>query len=100
MEEAWRIVDSALQAGTPVFEYEPQAWGPNSLLKKAALMPFVGAQDMLREPQHERGTACARRISAHPEALEGGAETLFQRAAKEVERVSPPGGWNDSVVNH
>ncbi|MEI6971890.1 MAG: glucose-6-phosphate dehydrogenase [bacterium] len=28
VEEAWRIVDPALQAGTPVFEYEPQTWGP------------------------------------------------------------------------
>ena len=40
VEEAWRIVDPALKAGTPVFEYEPQTWGP-----------------------------------------------------KEVERVTPPGGW-------
>ena len=27
VEEAWRIVDPALQAGTPVFEYEPQNVG-------------------------------------------------------------------------
>jgi glucose-6-phosphate 1-dehydrogenase len=40
VEEAWRIVDPALKADTPVFEYEPQTWGP-----------------------------------------------------KEVERVTPPGGW-------
>jgi glucose-6-phosphate 1-dehydrogenase len=45
VEEAWRIVDPALQAGTPVFEYEPQSWGP-----------------------------------------------------KELERVSPPGGWQDPVM--
>jgi glucose-6-phosphate 1-dehydrogenase len=28
VEEAWRIIDPALQAGTPVFEYEPGTWGP------------------------------------------------------------------------
>jgi glucose-6-phosphate 1-dehydrogenase len=48
VEEAWRIVDPALKAGTPVFEYEPKTWGP-----------------------------------------------------KEVEQVTPPGGWQNPVVaNH
>jgi len=28
VEEAWRIVDSALKGGTPVFDYEPGSWGP------------------------------------------------------------------------
>jgi glucose-6-phosphate 1-dehydrogenase len=28
VEEAWRIVDPALQAGTPISEYEPGTWGP------------------------------------------------------------------------
>ena len=28
VEEAWRIVDPVLKAGTPVFEYEPGTWGP------------------------------------------------------------------------
>ena len=28
VEEAWRIVDPAIQAGTPVQEYEPGTWGP------------------------------------------------------------------------
>ena len=45
VEEAWRIVDPALKAGTPVFPYEPRTWGP-----------------------------------------------------KEVERVTPPGGWSDPVL--
>jgi len=45
VEEAWRIVDPALKAGTPVFEYEPQTWGP-----------------------------------------------------REVDRVTPPGGWHDPVM--
>jgi glucose-6-phosphate 1-dehydrogenase len=28
VEEAWRIVDPALEAGTPIYEYEPHTWGP------------------------------------------------------------------------
>src|SRR5262252_972739 len=46
VEEAWRIVDPALKAGTPVYEYEPKTWGPT-----------------------------------------------------EVERVTPPGGWQNPTVN-
>jgi glucose-6-phosphate 1-dehydrogenase len=46
VEEAWRIVDPALKAATPVSEYEPKSWGP-----------------------------------------------------AEVERVTPPGGWQNPVVN-
>jgi glucose-6-phosphate 1-dehydrogenase len=46
VEEAWRIVDPALKAGTPIHEYEPNTWGPS-----------------------------------------------------EGDRVTPPGGWHDPVVN-
>ena len=28
VEEAWRIVDPVLKAGTPLYEYEAQTWGP------------------------------------------------------------------------
>ena len=28
IEEAWRIVDPGLRAGTPVYGYEPGTWGP------------------------------------------------------------------------
>jgi glucose-6-phosphate 1-dehydrogenase len=28
VEEAWRIVDPVLKAGTPVYQYEPNTWGP------------------------------------------------------------------------
>ncbi|HWV99394.1 MAG TPA: glucose-6-phosphate dehydrogenase [Candidatus Acidoferrum sp.] len=45
VEEAWRIVDPVLKAGTPLYEYEPNTWGP-----------------------------------------------------AEVERVAPPGGWQNPVV--
>ena len=31
VEEAWRIVDPALKAVTPVHEYEPKTWGPTEV---------------------------------------------------------------------
>ena len=31
VEEAWRIVDPVLKAGTPVYEYEPNTWGPSEV---------------------------------------------------------------------
>lgn len=31
IEEAWRIVDPVLQAGTPLYEYEPGSWGPKQV---------------------------------------------------------------------
>ena len=34
VEEAWRIVDPVLKAGTPVHEYEPNTWGPAEVDKK------------------------------------------------------------------
>jgi len=30
VEEAWRIVDPAIQASTPILEYEPGTWGPKA----------------------------------------------------------------------
>ncbi len=33
VEEAWRIVDPALKANTPVYEYEPGAWGPEEIVQ-------------------------------------------------------------------
>jgi glucose-6-phosphate 1-dehydrogenase len=33
VEEAWRIVDPVLKAGTPVFEYNPKTWGPTEVDK-------------------------------------------------------------------
>jgi glucose-6-phosphate 1-dehydrogenase len=46
VEEAWRIVDPALKADTPVHDYAAGSWGP----------------------------------------------------AEALERLSPPGGWNDPIV--
>jgi glucose-6-phosphate 1-dehydrogenase len=36
VEEAWRIVDPVLKAGTPVYEYEPGTWGPNEVDSRVA----------------------------------------------------------------
>ena len=43
VEEAWRIVDPVLKAGTPVYEYEPGTWGPKEV--EASVAPPGGWQD-------------------------------------------------------
>ena len=42
VEEAWRIVDPVLSAGTPVYEYKPGTWGPAEL---SAVTPPGGWSD-------------------------------------------------------
>jgi glucose-6-phosphate 1-dehydrogenase len=36
VEEAWRIVDQALKADTPLYEYEEGAWGPSEVNEKVS----------------------------------------------------------------
>jgi glucose-6-phosphate 1-dehydrogenase len=36
VEEAWRIVDPVLKAGTPVIEYDPNSWGPGEVYQKVS----------------------------------------------------------------
>jgi glucose-6-phosphate 1-dehydrogenase len=43
VEEAWRIVDPVLKAGTPVYEYEPGTWGPKEVA--ASVSPPGGWQN-------------------------------------------------------
>ena len=43
VEEAWRIVDPVLKAGTPVYEYEPGTWGPKEV--EQSVTPPGGWQD-------------------------------------------------------
>jgi glucose-6-phosphate 1-dehydrogenase len=43
VEEAWRIVDPVLKAGTPVFDYEPGSWGPDMV--EQMVMPPGGWQN-------------------------------------------------------
>jgi glucose-6-phosphate 1-dehydrogenase len=43
VEEAWRIVDPVLKAGTAVYEYEPGTWGPKEA--DAGISPPGGWQN-------------------------------------------------------
>jgi glucose-6-phosphate 1-dehydrogenase len=36
VEEAWRIVDPALKAPTPVYEHEPNTWGPSEVEQRVS----------------------------------------------------------------
>ena len=36
VEEAWRIVDPVLKAGTPVYEYESGSWGPGEVERQVS----------------------------------------------------------------
>jgi glucose-6-phosphate 1-dehydrogenase len=47
VEEAWRIVDPVLKAGTPVYEYEPNTWGPAEVDRMVS--PPGGWQDPVME---------------------------------------------------
>jgi glucose-6-phosphate 1-dehydrogenase len=42
VEEAWRIVDPVVKEGTPVYEYEPNTWGPREV--DATVSPLGGWQ--------------------------------------------------------
>jgi glucose-6-phosphate 1-dehydrogenase len=53
VEEAWRIVDSVLKKGTPVYPYAPNSWGPGEV---ARVTPPEGWE----VPVHGEGT-----LSAH-----------------------------------
>ena len=48
VEEAWRIVDPVLQAGTPVYEYEPGTWGPKEV--EESVTPPGGWQNPVVTP--------------------------------------------------
>ena len=43
VEEAWRIVDPVLRAGTPVYPYEPNTWGPREVDQR--IVPAGGWQN-------------------------------------------------------
>jgi len=43
VEEAWRIVDPVLKKATPVYEYEPNTWGPREV--NQSVSPLGGWQD-------------------------------------------------------
>jgi len=43
VEEAWRIVDPVMKKATPVYEYEPNTWGPHEV--NHLVSPIGGWQD-------------------------------------------------------
>jgi glucose-6-phosphate 1-dehydrogenase len=51
VEEAWRIVDPALKAGTPVYEYEKGAWGPSEVGQRVS--PAAGWHDPIETDQED-----------------------------------------------
>jgi glucose-6-phosphate 1-dehydrogenase len=48
VEEAWRIVDPVLKAGTPVYEYEAGTWGPAEVDKR--IVPADGWNNPVMTP--------------------------------------------------
>ena len=36
VEEAWRVVDPALKANTPIYEYDKGTWGPNEVYERVS----------------------------------------------------------------
>ncbi|MEJ0089289.1 MAG: glucose-6-phosphate dehydrogenase [Limisphaerales bacterium] len=52
VEEAWRIVDPVLKAGSPVFDYEPGSWGPAMVDQRVT--PPGGWQDPVVTPPQEK----------------------------------------------
>jgi glucose-6-phosphate 1-dehydrogenase len=44
VEQAWRIVDPVIKTGTPLYEYEPNTWGPTGEVEKR-IKPCGGWQN-------------------------------------------------------
>ncbi len=55
IEEAWRIVDPIVKAGTPVFSYEPGTWGPAEVEKQ--IVPPDGWQNPVLSSVGAKGPA-------------------------------------------
>ena len=49
VEEAWRIVDPVLKAGTPVYQYEKGTWGPSEVDQR--VLPPAGWHDPVTADQ-------------------------------------------------
>jgi glucose-6-phosphate 1-dehydrogenase len=56
VEEAWRIVDPALKAATPVFQYEPHTWGPTEVER---VTPVEGWENPVVNGHETKGSLCA-----------------------------------------
>jgi glucose-6-phosphate 1-dehydrogenase len=55
VEEAWRIVDHALKLTTPVYDYQPNTWGPSEVNQKLA--PDGGWQNPTVASQETKASA-------------------------------------------
>jgi glucose-6-phosphate 1-dehydrogenase len=51
VEEAWRIVDPVLKAGTPIYEYEKGAWGPSEVEQR--VLPAGGWNNPITADQED-----------------------------------------------
>jgi glucose-6-phosphate 1-dehydrogenase len=51
VEEAWRIVDPVLKAGTPIFEYEKGVWGPTEVDQR--IVPAGGWHNPIASEQED-----------------------------------------------
>ena len=68
VEEAWRIVDLVLKADTPIYEYEPNTWGPNEAERRdaggtaGAIHPSATTTSRLSRSNRLREQRCTIRI--------------------------------------
>jgi glucose-6-phosphate 1-dehydrogenase len=57
IEEAWRIVDPVLEAGTALYEYDPGTWGPKEVVSVTPPGgwhdPIVASNPTLQEHSHD-----------------------------------------------
>jgi glucose-6-phosphate 1-dehydrogenase len=53
VEEAWRIVDPILKAGTEIYEYEPGTWGPDEVDRR--VLPAGGWHNPVVAPAAPEG---------------------------------------------
>src|SRR5437016_76989 len=51
VEEAWRIVDPIIKSDTPVYEYEPNTWGPREV---GRVTPEGGWQNPIVDPEDDQ----------------------------------------------
>jgi glucose-6-phosphate 1-dehydrogenase len=49
VEEAWRIVDPVIKSATPVYDYEPNSWGPREIER---VTPDGGWHNPSADPEH------------------------------------------------
>lgn len=56
VEEAWRIVDPVLKSPTPLFEYEPNSWGPQEVERVTPLGGWRNPVVTPEKPADEAGT--------------------------------------------